>query len=128
MIADLVLYLHFCFVIFITFGLFFIPIGYNFGWAWVINRKLRLVHCSLMAFVTIESLLGLTCPLTSIEQGLRGLYYSESFIVYWISHIIYWDLPSQFFMILYCICLGWVFLLWKLCPPRTKHFEYSAEK
>jgi hypothetical protein len=123
-IADLVLVFHFCVVIFITFGLFLIPIGYEFGWGWVANTKLRIFHSGMIVFVTLETLLGITCPLTSIENSLRGIHQSKSFIGYWIKQIIYWDFPTHFFIILYCVLLWGTLLMWKLCPPRnTKGVE-----
>ena len=124
LIADLVLLFHFCIVIFITFGFFLIPIGYKFGWGWVLNTQLRIFHSGMVLFITLETLLGITCPLTSIENSLRGIQQSKSFIGYWIKQIIYWDFPTQFFIILYCVFLGWTFLMWKLCPPiNTKGVE-----
>ena len=120
LIADIVLIFHFCIVIFITFGFFLIPIGYKFGWVWITNLKLRIFHCGMMIFVTLETVLGITCPLTSIENNLRGIYESTSFVSYWIKQIIYWDAPAQFFIILYCIFLVWTFLMWKLFPPGIK--------
>ena len=119
LIADIVLIFHFCVVIFITFGFFLIPIGYKFGWVWITNLKLRIFHCGMMMFVTLETLLGITCPLTSIENNLRGIYESTSFVSYWIKQIIYWDFPAQFFIILYCMFLVWTFLMWKFFPPRV---------
>ena len=92
--------------IFITFGFFLIPIGYKFGWGWIANTKLRIFHSGMMAFVTLETLLGITCPLTSIENSLRGIHQSKSFIGYWVKQIIYWDFQTQFFIILYCIYYG----------------------
>ena len=121
MIADIVLMFHFAIVIFITFGFFLIPIGYKSNWLWVTNLKLRICHCGLMLFITLETLLGITCPLTSIENNIRGIKKTTSFISYWINQIIYWDLPSQFFIILYCAVLIWTFLLWKFFPPINKN-------
>ena len=80
LIADIILVLHFCVVIFITFGFFLIPIGYKFGWDWVTNTQLRIFHIGMMMFITLETLLGMTCPLTSIENRFRGIYQSKSFI------------------------------------------------
>ena len=120
LIADIVLAFHFVIVIFITFGLFLIPIGWKLNWDWIANRNLRLLHCGMIAFVTVETILGITCPLTEIENSIRGVNQSNSFISYWIMQIIYWDLPSIFFLILYSITLGWVLFLWKLCPPRNR--------
>jgi len=121
LIADIILYFHFCVVIFITFGFFLIPIGYKFGWGWITNLKLRIFHCGMMMFVTLETLFGITCPLTSMENNLRGINESTPFISYWIMHIMYWDFPTQFFIILYCIVLVWTFLMWKLFPPGIKN-------
>ena len=121
MIADIVLMFHFAIVIFITFGIFLIPIGYKSDWLWVKNFKFRICHCGMMFFITLETLLGITCPLTSIENKLRGINKTRSFISYWIDEIIYWDLPSQFFIILYCSVLIWTFLLWKFFPPINKN-------
>ena len=126
LIADIILIFHFCVVIFITFGFFLIPIGYKFGWVWITNLKLRIFHCGMMMFVTLETLLGITCPLTSIENNLRGIYESTSFVSYWIKKIIYWDFPTQFFIILYFVFLVWTFLIWKFFPPRIKKSEVIA--
>ena len=71
-----------------------------------------------MAFVTLETLLGITCPLTSIENKLRGITQSETFIGHWIEKLIYWDFPIEFFIVLYCIILGWTFLMWNIFPPK----------
>ena len=121
MIADIVLMFHFAIIFFITFGFFLIPIGYSFGWGWIKNSKLRICHCGMMIFVTLETILGITCPLTLIENSLRGINDSTSFISYWISQIIYWNFPTQFFIILYCICLVWTFLMWKIFPPMIEN-------
>ena len=119
--ADIVLVFHFCVVLFITAGFFLIPIGYKFSWRWVRNRKLRIVHCGMMVFVTLETLLGITCPLTWIENSLREINRSQSFVGYWIEQIIYWEFPTQFFLFLYIVFLGWTVFIWKCCPPQKRH-------
>ena len=118
MLADLVLILHFFIVIFITVGFVLIPIGYFYNWIWIKGYKLRLIHCGLMFLVTFETLLGVTCPLTSIENKLRGISNNKSFISFWIEKIIYWDFPTIFFIFLYSIFLGWTLLMWKIYPPQ----------
>ena len=118
LIADIVLVVHFCVVTFIVSGFFLIPIGYKFNWCWVANSQLRIFHIGMMALITLETLLGITCPLTSIENSLRGIYQSKSFVGYWIEQIIYWDFPAPFFIVLYFTFLGWTFLMWKLFPPK----------
>ena len=118
LIADIVLILHFGFVIFITSGFFMIPIGYRLNWKWITNRKLRLFHFGMMAFVTLETLLGINCPLTVIENSIRDVNQDILFVSYWIRQLIYWDVPKVVFLILYNLFLVWTLLLWKLCPPQ----------
>ena len=119
-IADLILIVHFAIVAFITLGFFFIPIGYKFKWHLTYNKRLRFTHLTLMGLITTESLIGLTCPLTTIEKVLRNNFHSKSFIDYWISKIIYWEIPSIFFMFIYSLCFFYTFLLWKIYPPVNK--------
>ena len=119
LMADLVLLIHFFIVIFLAFGLFLVPIGHVFSWFWVKNRLLRKFHVVMMLIVTLESILGITCPLTYIENSLRGIYEAQSFVAYWVRQIVFWDLPTEFFLTLYCICLLWTLLMWKLFPPRS---------
>ena len=121
LIADIVLFFHFCIVVFITFGFALIPIGYNFNWIWIKNKKLRLLHFGMMIFVTFETILGLSCPLTVLENNLRGINENQLFLSRWITEVIYWDFPSEFFLIIYCLCLGWTFLIWKKYPPIEKN-------
>ena len=121
LIADFILLFHFCIVIFISFGFILIPVGYSFDWIWIKKRYLRLLHAGMMSFITFETLLGMICPLTIIENNLRGINENHSFISMWVSEIIYWNLPSKFFVILYCILLLWTFLMWKIYPPVKKN-------
>ena len=120
MIADALLIVHFSLAAFISLGIFIIPIGYMLGWNWLKNRNLRFLHLSLVGVITVETIVGLTCPLTVLENMFRDVDYSKSFMAHWIAQILYWDLPSQVFVILYCLCLGWVLILWKVFPPIQK--------
>ena len=120
MIADALLFVHFCLAAFITLGFFLIPVGYKLGWNWTKNRNFRILHLFLMGFITVETIVGLTCPLTVLENMFRDVDYSSSFISYWMAQILYWNLPSEVFVLLYSLCLGWVLILWKVCPPIQK--------
>ena len=119
LLADLVLSIHFCVVFFVVFGLATLPIGYWRKYNWTRNTKLRLVHMLLMGFITLEAMLGITCPLTIIENALRQVEYQHSFVAYWVARLIYWDLPTYFFVILYFFCFIWSLVFWKLHPPRA---------
>ena len=118
LISDIVLILHFCIVIFITLGFVLVPVGYTLNWEWLRNIKIRSLHLGLICLVALETFLGVKCPLTIIEIHLNNLNYSKTFIAYWISRVVYWDLPSQFFIILYSLCVFWAILMWKIFPPR----------
>jgi len=115
--ADVIMFIHFGLAAFISAGFCIIPLGYKIGWKWIKKRNLRLFHLSLIGFITAETIVGLTCPLTVLENMVRDVDYSTSFMTYWVFQILYWDLPSQVFVLLYLLCFGWVFILWKICPP-----------
>ena len=117
MIADVLLLIHFGLAAFITIGFFIVPIGYRLGWNWIRKRNLRLLHLFVMGIITTETIVGLTCPLTALENMFRDDDYSLPFISHWVTPILYWNLPSQAFIFLYSMCLGWVLILWKICPP-----------
>ncbi len=115
--ADVVLIAHFCVVFYVTFGLVVLPIGYKFNWKWTRNKKIRLIHVLLLGFITLEAILGIACPLTQIESHLRNIDFSQTFVSYWITQLIYWDLPTNFFIILYLSCTLWSLLFWVIHPP-----------
>ena len=71
--ADIILSIHFIIAFFIVSLFVVIPFGYKLNWNWIKNRKLRLFHIILMFFVTLETIMGMTCPLTIIENNLRGI-------------------------------------------------------
>ena len=119
-IADIILVLHFGIILFITSLFFLIPVGYKFNWIFTKNIKIRVFHAGLMTFVTIEKFLGMACPLTYLENYFLGNNENENklFLSYWLNKIIYWDLPSYFFLIMYLICLVWTFIMLYIFPPK----------
>ena len=116
-LADLILMLHFFIVIFITLQFFTVPVAYKLNWKWQKNRALRIIHLIMIFFVTTEAVIGITCPLTIIENKLRNIDSYNTFLENWISKIMFWNLPSYSFMILYTLCLFWTLLMWKIFPP-----------
>ena len=107
---------HFLLAAFVASGLLVIPIGYKIGWTWVRNRRLRIFHALVMGFITAETIVGLTCPLTILEHNLRGDRPVRSFVGHWVERILYWELPHEIFIIIYFLCFAWVVFLWKRCP------------
>ena len=71
---------------------FAILVGLVFRWGWVRNFWFRIIHLAMIGVVTLESLAGIACPLTTWEQSLRTLGGQESheggFIAFWMHRLI----------------------------------------
>jgi len=120
LLADTVLVIHFGLAAFIALGLLLIPIGRLLAWHWVRHRRLRILHAGLMVFVALEALVGMTCPLTTLEAYLRGTQAHESFLAEQIRRLLFWDLPLSFFLVVYIACAAWAIWLWFFCRPNPK--------
>jgi hypothetical protein len=104
-LADLVVAFHALYVGFVVFGLIAILIGYARGWRWVRNRYFRILHLAAMLFVFAETVLGIDCPLTTLENQLRlgagqGSYPGQ-FIGYWLDQLIFYNFPPWVFGLIY---------------------------
>ena len=69
--ADLLLLSHVLFVVFVIFGLVLILVGKIADWDWVRNRRFRVAHLAAIGIVVVQSWLGITCPLTTLEMWFR---------------------------------------------------------
>ena len=118
--ANVVLGLHALVVLFNVGGLMMIAIGGSLGWAWVRRRRFRVAHIVLMAFVTAEAIFGVTCPLTLLEDWLRGVANEQSFVLRWVAALIYWHAPPWVFVLLYVGFLSVVVVAWFVWPPAAK--------
>ena len=115
-LADLILTLHFCIAVFLILGLF-TPIAYKFNLGFYKNYYLRLVHLMLISIVLFETLIGVICPLTIIENLLRNNDEIESFISKWLGKFLFWELNITFFILIYFICFCWTVFIWFYYPP-----------
>jgi hypothetical protein len=70
--ADVVITLHFAFMLFVLFVQALVLIGWPFGWRWTRNFWLRLAQVVCIEIVAGQAIVGLECPLTSLERDLRG--------------------------------------------------------
>ncbi len=116
--ADLLLVLHFAIVVFIVGGLILTWIGAGLGWAWVRVPWFRYLHLGAIAFVALEAVIGMTCPLTVWEDALRGGGSGESFVGRWVRTLLYYRAPEWVFTALY---LGWTaatLVTLRFVPPR----------
>ena len=106
--SEIVLLFHFCIFLFMVLSFFLIPLGYYQKWEWVKNKYYRLIHLVVMGIIFIETILGFMCPLTILENFLRNDIEINNIITQIIHQIMYWDLPSYQFIILYLLSLLYI--------------------
>lgn len=120
LLADLVLVLHFGVALFITGSLPLIWLGATAGWRWVRHFGFRALHLFAILFVSAEALAGVWCPLTLLEDALRGGQAERSFVARWVHALLFYDLPLRVFTAAYLIFAVLVALTWWRVPPRRK--------
>ena len=118
LVADIVLLVHFLFVLFVVGGLAAIWIGAAAGWRWVRNFWFRAAHLAAIAIVAAESLAGAWCPLTVWEDALRGRHEEKSFVARWIHRVLFYELPGWAFTTAYVLFALAVAASWLLVRPR----------
>lgn len=130
LLADVILVVHFLFVLFVVVGLFAIYLGYFLKWRWVSNRMFRILHLAAIGIVVLQSWLGVICPLTIWEMTLREkagtATYAGSFIQYWLQNLLYFTAPAWVFMVLYTGFAGLVLISWYLLPPRARKWQRQS--
>ncbi len=105
-LADAIVFIHFLYVSFCVLGEAVILLGGLLRWKWVRNIPFRIAHLAAVLLVAVEALLGATCPLTDWEYRLRSsagqIYDADiSFVARIIRRIIFYDLPSWVFTVMY---------------------------
>jgi hypothetical protein len=122
--ADVVVFVHMAYVLFVVLGLVAVVTGYLWGWQWVRNRSFRLLHLGMIGIVVVESLMAITCPLTTLEDYLRnagGHTVTEGSFVGRLAHeVIFFDVSPQFFTLIYCAFGGLVLAALLLVPINRK--------
>ena len=104
MLADALLVVHFLIAAFIVGGLPMTWLGALRHWRWVRNSWFRYAHLGAIAFVALEALLGVACPLTVWEDLLRGGLQPQSFVGRWVYAMLYYRAPEWVFTAAY---LAW---------------------
>ncbi len=139
LLADLVVVVHLAYVLFVLLALPVILFGGWRGWEWVRNRAFRLMHLAMITIVVVEALLSITCPLTTLEDYLRGQAGQQvvqgSFIGRLAHDLLFFDVPQQFFTPIYCLfgalVVGTLFLVpirWtKNTEPHSQHLASSTD-
>ena len=118
--ADIVLVIHFLFVLFVVGGLPLIWVGNWMGLSFVRNRRFRFFHLAAILYVTAESLLGVVCPLTWLEDTLRGRPTETGFIERWLHSILFYQFPEWVFLVVYVLFALLVIITFRLIPPQPR--------
>ncbi len=118
LLADAILVVHFAIAAFVVAGLPLTWIGAALGWVWVRNPWFRYLHLGAIAFVALEALIGMTCPLTEWEDALRGGARAESFVGRWVRYFLFYRAPEWVFTALYVAWAAATLVTLRLVPPR----------
>ena len=124
LIADLILIIHASYVVFIIGGQVLILTGWIRNWEWPRNFWFRMLHLAIITFVTLETWIGMVCPLTILENMFREkssqAVYERNFINEWLSHLLFYEAPIWVFTATYTLFFLLVlFTLWEY-PPNKK--------
>jgi hypothetical protein len=76
-----------------------------------------------MVFVALEALLGIACPLTSLESALREQKVPDYFLADLVHQLLYWNAPLELFLVLYVLSALWALFLWKWVSPVSRVAE-----
>ena len=113
-LAELVLVLHFCFVLFVVLG----------GVLVLRWRPLLWLHLPAVAWGVLVQCFLLTCPLTLVENWLRrlggGAGYAGGFVEHYISAILYADVGRQFQITLGLLLLALNLAVYSYVVPRRR--------
>ncbi len=118
--ADIVLIAHLLFVLFIVGSLPVIWVGAYLKQSFVRNPWFRYLHLAAILFVVAESLLGIVCPLTTLENTLRQVETNSSFIQYWVHKILFYRFPEYVFTLIYIAFASLVVVTFIWVPPKHR--------
>jgi hypothetical protein len=107
-LADGVVFVHFCWIVFLVFG----------GLPGRRYRTVKIVHVSGLVLALVIQVSGWYCPLTDLEVWLRsrqahGLSYRGSFIIHYIEQLLYIQIAPWIIIVLtgtLCAFNGWLYL------------------
>jgi hypothetical protein len=121
-IIDLVIILHFLWILFLIFGFYFVLKG----------SRIAYLHAAGLLFSLVLNLLGWYCPLTNIEDHLNSLWHqhtpvAKSFMARTLEKVVYPDVDEALirkgeivFVVLNGIAYGWA--LKRRGRKRTRSF------
>jgi hypothetical protein len=125
LLADLILYFHFLYVLGVLVPIPLIVIGSWYDWKWVRLLWLRRVHACMMLLVVLEAFIGMICPLTEWETAIRakgpgGNIYPKGFIAALVAKLLFSDFELWVYTLLYIVTALIIIDLYILIPPKEK--------
>ena len=111
-LAEIILVLHFCFVIFTVLGGLLV-----LRWRWI-----AWLHLPAVIWGILIEFFWWACPLTTLENWLRGLGgeagYATGFIDYYVSAVLYAPLSPQIRVTLGLLLVGFNLLIYSYLLRR----------
>lgn len=121
-LADAVVIIHAAYAAFVVLGLAAILVGAAMRWRWTRSFAFRIAHLAAIALVCLESIVGVMCPLTSIEDSIRArggaASYPGDFVAYWAHRMIFYNFPPWIFTTAYISFAILVAITFIAIPPR----------
>jgi len=121
LLADTILIFHFLFIFFVVGGLPVIWIGERLGLEFVRNIWFRIIHLAAILVVVGESIFGIACPLTILEDNLRQSESDIGFIQRWLHYIVFYELPEWMFIVVYLLYAILIVATFLLIPPYYRN-------
>jgi len=121
-LAEIVLVLHFCFVIFVVIGGLFVLRWRSVAW----------LHLPALVWGILIEFFWWTCPLTTLENWLRGLGgeagYATGFVDHYVSAVLYAPLSPQTRVMLGFLLIGFNLFLYLYLFRRSFSSLVSAAR
>ena len=128
LLADVILAIHFGWIVFVIVGQILILLGIALSWKWTRNFYFRSLHMTMMVFVALEVLFELACPLTIWENRLRGFgagaapnhAEADSLIANWLGIMFVADMDGSSWPFLLAYLVFTSLIVWSFlkAPPR----------
>ena len=131
-LADLVVIIHFAWIVFVLWGfiltvyssisVYFFSAGKDRAKAFFDRWIFRTVHVAGIVYVAVLTVLGKICPLTTLENILRRQYnpeltYPGSFVMHYIQKLIYPEANFLIFVVPTMIIAIFSIVMFVIRPP-----------
>ncbi len=121
--ASVILVVHALWAGFIVVTIPCVLLGQGIGWGWILSPWIRSLHLLATGIVFAETVFGLPCPLTWLENRLRHNtgrtgYSQNGCVMDWFTRVTGLSLPPAAFNVFYVLLFFGVLALFFAIPPR----------